>query len=92
MRVRPAGVGPAGPRLLLARAAMPAQEAALGQQGGGRVRLFLETDDFPRDHAALLAREVKFREPPRSESYGTVAVFDDLYGNAWDLIEPSPRR
>ena len=81
--------GERGAALLLARAATPAQTAAIGQQAGGRVWLFLETDDFARDHAALSARGVEFLEAPRSESYGTVAVFRDLYGNKWDLIEPS---
>ena len=73
--------------LLLARAATPEQESRIGNQAGGRVFLFLETDDFWRDHAAMLAKGVQFRETPRSEAYGTVAVFADLYGNLWDLIE-----
>ncbi len=76
-----------GVRLLLARAATPEQAAFIGKQGGGRVFLFLETDDFARDHAAFTARGVRFLEPPRREAYGTVAVFEDLYGNRWDLIE-----
>lgn len=80
--------GPAGPRLLLARAATREQEAAVGRQAGGRVFLFLATDDFARDHAAMRARGITFREAPREEAYGTVAVFEDLYGNPWDLIEP----
>jgi catechol 2,3-dioxygenase-like lactoylglutathione lyase family enzyme len=75
-----------GARLLLAKAATPEQAAQIGKQGGGRVFLFLETDDFERDHAALLARGVRFVETPRHEAYGTVAVFEDLYGNRWDLI------
>jgi catechol 2,3-dioxygenase-like lactoylglutathione lyase family enzyme len=83
--VRPRGGGCA---LLLARAATPEQAAAIGRQGGGRVFLFLHTDDFARDHAAWRARGVRFREAPREESYGTVAVFEDLYGNAWDLVQP----
>ena len=58
-------------------------------QAGGRVWLFLETDDFARDHAAFTAAGVRFREAPRHEGYGKVAVFEDLYGNAWDLIEPA---
>lgn len=74
--------------LLLARAADEAQRAMIGQQGGGRVFLFLETDDFTRDHTAYVGRGVTFVEAPRSEPYGTVAVFEDLYGNRWDLIEP----
>jgi len=84
--VAPQGDG--GARLLLARADGPEQAAAVGRQAGGRVVLFLETDDFARDHAAYLARGVRFVEEPRRESYGTVAVFEDLYGNRWDLIEP----
>lgn len=73
--------------LLLAKAADDAQREAVGRQCGGRVFLFLETDDFARDHAALLARGVHFIEEPRCEDYGTVAVFEDLYGNRWDLIQ-----
>lgn len=65
--------------------------AAVGRQGAGRVWLFLETTDFARDHAAFLARGVRFLEVPRHEAYGTVAVFEDLYGNRWDLIEPAPQ-
>ena len=80
--------GDAGARLLLARADGPEQGAVVGRQGGGRVMLFLETDDFARDHARMLASGVRFLEPPRHEPYGTVAVFADLYGNKWDLIEP----
>jgi catechol 2,3-dioxygenase-like lactoylglutathione lyase family enzyme len=83
--VAPAG---GGARLLLARAAGPAQQAAIGRQAGGRVGFFLETDDFERDVAAFTARGVKFTEAPRHEAYGTVAVFEDVYGNRWDLIEP----
>jgi catechol 2,3-dioxygenase-like lactoylglutathione lyase family enzyme len=77
-----------GAHLLLARADGPAQRAAIGNQGGGRVMFFLETDDFSRDHAAMLARGVKFLEEPRHEPYGSVAVFADFYGNKWDLIQP----
>lgn len=80
--------GGGGVRLLLAKAATPEQAAHIGCQGGGRVFLFLETDDFARDHAAFAARGVRFIEAPRREAYGTVAVFEDLYGNRWDLIEP----
>ena len=80
--------GPGGSSLLLARATSPEQLDAVGRQGGGRVWLFLETDDFTRDHAAFSARGVRFREPPRDEPYGRVAVFEDLYGGPWDLIEP----
>lgn len=85
--VAPRG-GSSGTRLLLARAANPEQHASIGNQTGGRVFLFLHTDDFERDHAAYLARGVEFVEPPRHESYATVAVFRDLYGNRWDLIQP----
>ena len=74
-------------RLLLARAVQPEEIAALGRQGGGRVWLFLHTDDFWRDHRAYSARGVKFCETPREESYATVAVFEDLYGNRWDLLQ-----
>ena len=83
-------VGPAngGVRLLLAQASDKAQQGRIGDQTGGRVFLFLETDDFARDHAAMLAAGVAFREPPRHEAYGSVAVFADLYGNLWDLIQP----
>ncbi|MCP9229544.1 VOC family protein [Mesorhizobium sp. LMG 17147] len=77
-----------GARLLLAEASGDAQRHAVGNQTGGRVFLFLETDDFARDHALMLEKGVEFREPPRHEAYGTVAVFADLYGNLWDLIEP----
>jgi uncharacterized glyoxalase superfamily protein PhnB len=75
--------------LLLARAAMPEQSSSIGNQTGGRVLLFLYTDDFRRDFAAMTARGVKFLEAPRIEPYGTVAVFADLYGNKWDLIQPA---
>ena len=81
--------GGRGARLLLARAAKPEQASRIGDQTGGRVFLFLETDDFARDHAAMAARGVDFTEVPRSERYGTVAVFTDLYGNRWDLIQPA---
>lgn len=79
--------GENGPMLLLARAANAEQIATIGKQAGGRVFLFLETDDFARDHAAMQARGVRFLEAPRHESYGTVAVFEDLYGHKWDLIQ-----
>ena len=78
----------AGARLLLAEAKDDDERSRIGNQTGGRVFLFLETDDFWRDHAAMLASGVAFREAPRVEAYGTVAVFADLYGNLWDLIEP----
>lgn len=80
--------GGKGARLLLARADGEAQAARIGDQTGGRVGFFLETDDFARDHEAFLAAGVRFLEAPRHEPYGTVAVFEDLYGNKWDLIEP----
>ena len=83
--VRPRGSQGA---LLLAQA-VGEQAAMVGRQGAGRVWLFLETDDFARDHAAMTAAGVRFAEPPRREPYGTVAVFEDLYGNRWDLIEPA---
>lgn len=87
VRVAPAGATETG--LLLARAVDDAQRAAVGRQAGGRVAFFLHTDDFARDHARMTAAGVQFREPPRTEPYGTVAVFDDLYGNGWDLIQPT---
>ena len=85
-------VGPpdGGTRLLLAKAADGKQAAAIGNQTGGRVGFFLETDDFDRDHAAYVAAGVRFLEPPRHETYGSVAVFADPFGNKWDLIEPKP--
>ena len=73
--------------LILARASTPEQVARIGDQTGGRIWLFLETDDFDRDHAAFTAAGVRFREQPRDEPYGKVAVFEDLYGNGWDLIQ-----
>lgn len=76
-----------GARLLMARAVGTEQSSRIGNQTGGRVFLFLETDDFRRDYQAMLARGVNFREEPRVEPYGTVAVFSDLYGNLWDLLE-----
>lgn len=74
--------------LLLAKADGPDQVAAIGNQTGGRVGFFLHTDDFERDHARMEAKGVTFREAPRYEPYGTVAVFEDPFGNLWDLIEP----
>ncbi|MEE9207348.1 MAG: VOC family protein [Gemmatimonadota bacterium] len=73
--------------LLLARAATPEQESRIGDQTGGRVFLFLRTDDFDRDYQAMKERGVRFAESPRDEAYGKVVVFDDLYGNRWDLIQ-----
>ena len=74
-------------RLLLARAATPEQAKRVGDQTGGRVFLFLHTNDFWRDFRAMQEKGVKFREQPRKESYGLVAVFEDLYGNRWDLLQ-----
>ena len=86
VRVAPPGAHP-GTALLLARAATPEQAEHVGRQGGGRVFLFLDTDDFARDYAAFRARGVEFIEGPREEPYGRVAVLRDLYGNRWDLVE-----
>lgn len=80
--------GGSGAHLLLARADGEAQRARIGDQTGGRVGFFLQTDEFARDHEGFISRGVRFLEPPRHEPYGTVAVFEDLYGNKWDLIEP----
>lgn len=79
-----------GCALLLARAADDDQARAIGDQAGGRVMLFLHTDDFERDHQAMSRAGVRFLETPRAEPYGMVAVFEDLYGNRWDLLEPRP--
>lgn len=79
--------GAAGTSLLLARASNPAQEAFIGNQAGGRVFLFLQTDDFRRDYERMVAAGVNFVRPPSEEPYGTVAVFEDLYGTRWDLLE-----
>jgi len=84
VRVAPAGGGAA---LLIAKAVGAAQTAAIGNQTGGRVAFFLETDDFERDYEGFRARGVEFLEAPRHESYGIVAVFVDPFGNKWDLIE-----
>ena len=89
VRVRPAGSTGAG--LLLARAASERQSASVGNQTGGRVFVFLETDDFWRDYRLLVGRGVAFVRPPSEEPYGTVAVFEDLYGNRFDLIERKDR-
>ncbi len=80
--------GSDGGQLLLARAAGDAQAAAIGRQAGGRVAFFVHTDDFAGTHARLVDAGVKFEDAPRRESYGTVAVFSDPFGNRWDLIEP----
>ena len=84
--VRPKGRG--GASILLAQASDDTQRAAIGNQTGGRVGFFLRTDNFARDHTRFLGAGVLFREAPREEPYGIVAVFEDLYGNLWDLIEP----
>ena len=84
--VAPPGSG--GTSLLLAQAETPEQTAQIGKQAGGRVFLFLQTDDFWRDYRLMQAADVKFLEAPRHESYGIVAVFQDLYGNKWDLLQP----
>ena len=85
VRVAPAGAETA---ILLAKADGPAQDAAIGNQTGGRVGFFLHTDDFARDYAAMKAAGVVFKEDPRHEVYGSVVVFQDPWGNLWDLIEP----
>ena len=85
--VRPPGTSTCN--LLLAQAKNAAEVAAVGQQAGGRVLLFLHTDDFERDYHAFRQRGVRFLEVPRHEAYGTVAVFEDLYGTKWDLLEPA---
>lgn len=90
--VAPPGAGDNGAKLVLAAAADAAQRARVGDQTGGRVFLFLYTDDFARDHAAFTAGGARFLEEPRHEAYGTVAVFADPFGNKWDLIEPAVAR
>ena len=77
-----------GVQVLLAKAKNEQELAQVGNQAGGRVFLFLETSDFWRDHDTMRLRGVVFKEPPRREAYGTVAVFADLYGNLWDLLQP----
>jgi catechol 2,3-dioxygenase-like lactoylglutathione lyase family enzyme len=85
VRVAPSGDGATA--LLLAKAAKPEQVARIGDQTGGRVFLFLNTDDFWRDYNTYKAKGVDFTEAPREETYGTVVVFRDLYGNLWDLVQ-----
>ncbi|MFE0800020.1 VOC family protein [Streptomyces sp. NPDC058812] len=89
--VEPGGAAGAAPgtALLLARAKGEAQRSRIGDQTGGRVGFFLYTDDFARDHARMAAGGVTFLEEPRHEPYGSVAVFQDLYGNRWDLLQPA---
>jgi catechol 2,3-dioxygenase-like lactoylglutathione lyase family enzyme len=79
--------GSSGTNLLLAKASTPEQDAFIGNQTGGRVFLFLSTDDFWRDYNYMLSVGIKFIRTPKTETYGTVAVFEDLYGNLWDLVE-----
>jgi catechol 2,3-dioxygenase-like lactoylglutathione lyase family enzyme len=79
--------GSQGTSLLLARAATPEQASRIGNQTGGRVAFFLHTDDFWRDYNAMKSKNVKFIRDPKEESYGTVAVFEDLYSNKWDLLQ-----
>ena len=85
--IAPPGARPGEATLLLARASSPEQEAFIGDQAGGRVFLFLQTDDFDRDHMAMLANGVAFVREPKQAPYGKVAVFEDLYGNLWDLVQ-----
>jgi catechol 2,3-dioxygenase-like lactoylglutathione lyase family enzyme len=87
--VAPSGAGPKAATILLARAATPEQAAFIGNQAGGRVFLFLRTDDFRRDYDAMRAKGVRFVRDPVTQPYGTVAVFEDLYGNRWDLVGPA---
>ena len=84
--------GPDGVQLLLARATSPQQEAAIGNQTGGRVFMFLNTDDISRDYGKMVERGITFVREPKVESYGTVAVFKDLYGNLWDLLQLNDER
>jgi catechol 2,3-dioxygenase-like lactoylglutathione lyase family enzyme len=78
-----------GTNILLARPSTPEQTAFVGNQTGGRVTFFLSTEDFWRDYRSMLAAGIKFVRQPKTEAYGTVAVFEDLYGNFWDLLEPT---
>ena len=91
MLVAPPGSPPGAASILLARASSPEQEAFIGNQAGGRVFLFLATDDFDRDYAAYRARGVRFVREPKQAPYGKVAVFEDLYGNLWDLAQFAAR-
>jgi catechol 2,3-dioxygenase-like lactoylglutathione lyase family enzyme len=90
--VAPPGAPAGSSTILLARAATPEQAAFIGNQAGGRVFLFLRTDDFERDHKAMVAAGITFVREPAHQPYGTVAVFEDLYGNLWDLIQFSDGR
>lgn len=89
--VRPPGAGEGSTTILLARASTPEQARFIGNQAGGRVFLFLATDDFWRDYRAMQAKGIEFVRDPLAAPYGTVAVFVDLYGNRWDLVEFSTR-
>ena len=86
----PSGASNGAASILLARASTPEQEAFIGNQAGGRVFLFLRTDDFERDYASFRANGVRFVGERTEQPYGTVAVFEDLYGNLWDLVEFAP--
>lgn len=88
--IRPPGAGAGATTILLARAATDHQAHYVGDQAGGRVFLFLATDDFARDHAAFTAAGVDWVRPPATYDYGTVAVWRDLYGNLWDLVQFAP--
>ena len=90
--IAPPGAPAGTTTILLARASTPEQARFIGDQAGGRVFLFLATDDFARDHAAYSAAGVTWVRPPTRHDYGTVAVFEDLYGNRWDLVQFSERR
>jgi catechol 2,3-dioxygenase-like lactoylglutathione lyase family enzyme len=90
--VAPPGAAEGGASILLARASTPEQEAFIGNQAGGRVFLFLATDDFDRDYEAYRARGVRFVRAPAEHAYGKVAVFEDLYGNLWDLVQFAAER
>ena len=89
--IRPPGAPPEATTILLARAATPEQARFIGDQSGGRVFLFLATDDFDRDYAAFTAAGVEWVRPPATHEYGMVAVFADLYGNLWDLVQFADR-
>ena len=89
--VAPPGAGKGGATLLLARASSPEQEKFIGNQAGGRVFLFLRTDDFERDYEAMKEKGIRFVREPKQAPYGKVAVFEDLYGNRWDLVQFASR-
>ena len=84
--------GKSGCHLLLAKAANEKQKQAIGNQSGGRVFMFITTDSFWKDYQKMLEAGVRFKESPREEEYGTVVVFEDLYGNLWDLVEPTSKQ